>query len=281
MPDRGLYADSLALNQKVPTNPLAVLGVAPITRLQQMYWINATPMETDFASINHAHTALSNLESSLFTGTNGFYQAGEGGGFNGKGDLEASALPSSVMAVAEANYGRVNESLRYVLDIARQLDLEQPGALPEQMPSPDYILFPFQPLIRRAMVMQAWSSYGVLYPIVHDFLGVRPQVPKRFIVVVPQLPSSLPQLSIQDLRVGDKNLAVAAQHQDKMYVTKVTLPAGYGLEIGHILAAAAAIESVTLNGKATNYEVRSVHRGIEVVAHVFAAGTYRLVIQTR
>jgi hypothetical protein len=283
MPERELYADSLALNQKMPTNPLAVLGAAPTTKLQQLYWINATPMETDFASSDHANAALSKLESSVFTGTNGFYQAGAGGGFNGKGDLEASALPSSVMAVAEANYGRVDQSLRYVLDIARQLDLEQPGALPEQMPSPGYILFPFQPLIRRAMVMQAWSSYGVLYPIVHYFLGVRPQAPQRLIVVVPQLPGSLPQLSIRDLRIGDQNLAVAAQRENKMYVTEVTLPAGYRLEIGHVLPPNAAIESVTLNGKATDHELRSVHRGNVVVVHVFAAdtSTYRLVIQTR
>ena len=283
MPERELYADSLALNQKVPTNPLAVLSTAPVTKLQQLYWINATPMETDFASSDHANAAFSHLESSVFTGTNGFYQAGIGGRFNGKGDLEASALPSSVMAVAEANYGRVDESLRYVLDIARQLDLEQPGALPEQMPSPDYILFPFQPLTRRAMVMQAWSSYGVLYPIVHCFLGVRPQVPQRLIVVVPQLPNTFPRLSIQDLRIGDQNLAVAAQHEDKMYVTEVTLPAGYRLEIGHVLPANAAIESVTLNGKDAAYEVRAVHRGNEVVAQVLAADTYtyRLVIQTR
>ena len=281
MPERELYADSLALNQKVPTNPLAVLGAAPVTKLQQLYWINATPMETDFASSDHANAAFSHLDSSVFTGTNGFYQAGVGGRFNGKGDLEASALPRSVMAVAEANYGRVDESLRYVLAIARQLDLEQPGALPEQMPSPDYILFPFQPLTRRAMVMQAWSSYGVLYPIVHCFLGVQPQAPKRLIVVVPQLPSSLPWLSVQDLRIGDKILAVAAQHQDKLYVTEVTLPAGYRLEIGHTLPAAAAIESVTLNDKDTAYEVRFTHRGHEVVTQVADAGTYRLVIQTR
>jgi len=281
MPERELYADSLALNQKVPTNPLAVLGAAPVTKLQQLYWINATPMETDFASSDHANAAFSHLESSVFTGTNGFYQAGVGGRFNGKGDLEASALPSSVMAVAEANYGRVDESLRYVLAIARQLDLEQPGALPEQMPSPDYILYPFQPLTRRAMVMQAWSSYGVVYPIVHCFLGVQPQAPQRLIVVVPQLPSSLPRLSIQDLRIGDKILAVAAQHQDKLYITEVTLPAGYRLEIGHTLPANAAIESVTLNGKDTAYGVRSTHRGNEVVAQVADAGAYRLVIRTR
>ena len=37
----------------------------------------------------------------------------------------------------------------------------------------------------------------------------------------------------------------------------------------------------TLNGKAADYEVRSSHRGSEIVAQVFTAGSYRLVIQTR
>jgi hypothetical protein len=281
MPEQELYADSLALNKKVPTDPLAILGTAPITKLQQLYWTNATPMETDLASSEHATNALRRLEAPVFTGANGLYQAGEGGGSDGKGDLEASALPSAVLAVAEANYGRVDESLRYVLDIARQLDLEQPGALPEQMPSPGYILFPFQPLIRRAMVMQAWSSYGVLYPVVCYFLGIQPHMPNRSIVVVPQLPSSLSHLSIQDLHVGNEILAVAAEHSDKLYVTQVTLPPGCRLEIGHTLPANASIESVTLNGRAADYKVRSTHRGSEVVAQVFTAGTYRLVIRSR
>jgi hypothetical protein len=281
MPERGLYADSLALNQKVPTNPLAALGTAPITKLQQLYWTNATPLEANFASSCQGNAAFPTLESSVFTGINGFYQAGIGGGPSGKGDLEASALPSSVMAVAEANYGRVDESLRYVLNIARQLDLEQPGALPEQMPSPDYVMFPFQPLIRRAMVMQAWASYGVLYPIVHYFLGIQPHIPHRLLTVVPQLPSSLPHLSIEGLRIGNQLLAVAAQRSDKLYVTEVTLPAGHRLEIGHTLKAGVSIQSVTLNGKAADYEVRSTHRGSEVVAQVSTAGTYRLVVQSR
>ncbi|MBV9129169.1 MAG: hypothetical protein JO298_02145 [Verrucomicrobia bacterium] len=281
MPERELYADSLALNQKVPTNPLAALGTAPITKLQQSYWTVATPMETDFASSEHANTAFPKLESSTFTGTNGLYQAGRGGGPFGKGDLEASALPSSVMAVAEANYGRVDESMRYVLDIARQLDLEQPGALPEQMPSPDYVLFPFRPFSERTMVMQAWSSYGVLYPITHCFLGVEPHMDQGLLIVVPQLPSSLPCLSIQQLQIGKQSVTVAARRSEKLYVTEVTLPAECRLEIGHIVPANSSIASVTLNGRAVSYEMRSTHRGSEVVAQGFTAGTYSLVIQTR
>jgi hypothetical protein len=48
-----------------------------------------------------------------------------------------------------------------------------------------------------------------------------------------------------------------------------------------MLPANASIESVTLNGNAAHYEVRSSHRGSEIVAQVFTAGSYRLVIQTR
>lgn len=54
---------------------------------------------------------------------------------------------------------------------------------------------------------------------------------------------------------------------------------GYHLEFGHLLPINASIESVKLNGEAANYEVRSSHRGSEIVAQVFTAGSYRLVIQ--
>ena len=57
IPSQGLFADSLALNQEVPTDPKAALGTQPITQLEQLYWINATPMETSIRSggTRHAH----------------------------------------------------------------------------------------------------------------------------------------------------------------------------------------------------------------------------------
>ncbi|MBV9488612.1 MAG: hypothetical protein JO069_02660 [Verrucomicrobia bacterium] len=283
IPDRGLYADSLVLNHEVPADFPAALGTAPapITKLQQLYWTTATPMETGLARLDHADAAFPTLESPACTGINGMYQAGLGGGPDGKGDLQACAHTSAVMAMAEANYGRVDESLRYVLDVARQLDLEQPGALPEQMPSPDYPMFPFRPFTRRAMVMQAWSSYGVIYPVICSFLGVQPHAPKRVLTVIPHLPGNLPRLSVAGLRVGNETVAVAAECSGKRYATEVNLPAGYRLEIGHTLPLTAAIEAVTLNGQPTGYEVHRTRRGNEVIAQTEASGTYRLIIQTR
>src|SRR6266404_3748565 len=101
---QGLFADSLALNQKVPTDPPAALGTLPITQLEQLYWINATPMETSFASVQDASIAFPQLESSTFTGTTGFYQQGQSLPAI-KGNRQASAVNTGVMAIAEANYG--------------------------------------------------------------------------------------------------------------------------------------------------------------------------------
>ena len=48
----------------MPTDPKAALGPSPgYTQLQQLYWINATPMETNFASV--ADARLPSPNSSL------------------------------------------------------------------------------------------------------------------------------------------------------------------------------------------------------------------------
>jgi hypothetical protein len=77
----GLFADSLALPQQVSTDPTATTGtVRPYTQFQQLYWTNATPMETGIAPAQDAVMAFANpnhLESSVFTGTTGYYQEGQ------------------------------------------------------------------------------------------------------------------------------------------------------------------------------------------------------------
>jgi hypothetical protein len=78
---QGLFADSLALPNAVPTDPKATLGLPnqTFTQLEQLFWINATPMETSIALPARAAAALPVLESSSFTGT-GFYQQAKPGG---------------------------------------------------------------------------------------------------------------------------------------------------------------------------------------------------------
>ena len=83
------------------------------------------------------------------------------------------------MAVGEGNYGRLgpDQQGRYTAGNRRlmlpQPD-EQPGAMPEILPSPDYVRSIDQRLVDRAMVLQAWGAYGTAWPVVRQQLGVGP-----------------------------------------------------------------------------------------------------------
>jgi hypothetical protein len=83
-------------------------------------------MEMGIASVPNALQALKRLESHDFTGPTGLYHTGVGGGPDGKGERKVWSLPNSVMAVAEANYGRLDQALKYMDLIASQLDNEMP-----------------------------------------------------------------------------------------------------------------------------------------------------------
>jgi hypothetical protein len=277
---QGLYADSLALNHEMPTDPAATVvpGPSPTTQLQQLYWINATPMETNIAEVDHATTAFRTLESSIFTGTTGFYQEGQDLAQKITGSRQASALNTSVMAVAEANYGRMDESLQYVTFIASELDTEQPGALPELFDSPDYMYF--QAFTSRAMVMQAWSSYGVEWPVIYHFLGIRPHISNREVTVIPKLPPTWPTLSVDNLRVGNGTLTASATHNGNRYTTVVTAPSGLLIRIGYALPTNASIAGVTLNRSTASYEVKDTHRGREVIVTSNSGQPLQLVVTT-
>jgi hypothetical protein len=274
MSSLGLYADSLELNHEVPTDPGAATGTAPITQLEQYYWTNATPMETAFAPAAHAAVAFPQLESSVFTGTTGFYQQGQTATI--PGNLQASALNTGVMAVAEANYGRMDQSLQYLEFIASELDTEQPGALPELFNSPDYNYF--QLFTGRAMVMQAWSSYGVEWPVIYHYLGIRPDVPSGQLVVIPDLPSSWPTLSVSNLRVGNGAIAVSATQNGSQYTTTMSGPPGYNVQLGYVIPAGTKPTSVTLGGTAVKYQIITTSRGNEVVVQVPSGPNLALVV---
>jgi glycogen debranching enzyme len=251
MPRYKLYADSL-------DDPGDV-------RMQQKHWINTTPMEVLLAPQNRATAALGTLESSAFTGSCGLFHTGAGGGPTGAGELKCWTLPTSVMAVAEANYGRLGSKQApfYMKSIAKELDLEMPGALPEISPSPEYD--PFVDFRERAMFMQAWSSYGVQWPVIHHFLGISPDVPAESLTVVPDVPDSWTRpISVQNLRVGSGTAAVSASRSGKIYTTEVSAPAGWKLTLGHTLPAGATVKTVTLDDNPVEYTVVDTTRGREV-----------------
>jgi glycogen debranching enzyme len=258
---QSLYADSVCSEGD------ALFGLAGCKargeKIQQKYWIDAVPMEIGLASAAHAEKSLTRMESPTFTGPYGLYHTGRGGGPDGKGEPAIWTLPNSVMAMAEANYGRTDKALRYMDSIAKLVGMEMPGALPEIAPSPAYD--PFQSLLTRAMFMQAWSSYGVQWPVIHSFLGIVPDVPGGHISVVPDIPPSWPGLSVRQLRVGNSMLAVSATRRGKELITRVQDSHPFELTIGQTLSPSAKFKSATLDGKPVVYkEVRGA-TGLRIV----------------
>ena len=61
--------------------------------------------------------------------------------------------------------------------------------MPEIVPGGDFGANIDRLFTERSMVMQAWGAYGVLWPVVHHWLGVSPDLGRGRVSVVPQLPT--------------------------------------------------------------------------------------------
>src|SRR5215203_1820083 len=189
----------------------------------QRHWIGVTPMEVELtnqqnravpglAEFGHGRSALIERELACYTDTFGMYHTGtgptsaEGGNKGARCDDHVSEVQSersiftlntAIMAVGEGNYGRLGaDEQQHYTDANASLQLipdEQPGAMPEIAPSPDYGRSIDRPFNERAMVLQAWGAYGTIWPVVHQQLGVRPDMGRRALEVTPQVPPQSPQ----------------------------------------------------------------------------------------
>jgi hypothetical protein len=189
------------------------------------------------------------------------------------------------MAVGEGNYGRLGraQQQRFV-DANARLQLapdEQPGAMPEIAPSPDYGRSIARKFTERAMVLQAWGAYGTAWPVVHQQLGVRPDLGRGRLEVVPQVPGAAP-IEGRDIRLGaDGSVDVSARRAGRTYTTTVKARAPVRLRIGHTLPAGARVREVRLDGRRVNAAERRTNRGLEVSVAASPAARHTLVVTAR
>lgn len=278
----------------------------------QRHWIGATPMEAELvdrkgetvpglASREHGLAALRERELDCYTDRFGMYHTGtgpteaEGGNPGPSCDRHISEVPSerniftlntAIMAVGEGNYGRLGEDQqRHYTGANAALQLipdEQPGAMPEIAPSPDYGRSIDRPFNERAMVLQAWGAYGTIWPVVHQWLGVRPDMGRGELSVVPQVPEGSSPISGENIRLGEGSVAVSAGRSGNTYRTTVEPDVPLEeLVVGHTLPREAKVRSVKLNGERVRYEVEETNRGKEVLVEAGTEGEQELVIRTR
>ena len=273
-------------------------------KVQQRHWIGVTPMEIELVRNNqtvpglttfeHGTAALGLRETECYSGDFGLYHTGAPGCDSAQSDRPAEksifTLNTAIMAVGEGNYGRLgtDQPQRFTTANAK-LQLpepdEQPGAMPEIAPSPDYGRSINKPFTERAMVLQAWGAYGTIWPVVHQQLGVRPDMGRRALQVVPQVPPQYAQegLSGKNIRLGSGSVDVSVSARNGTYQTTVDPNVSLQkLTIGHTVGRDAEIASVTLNANAASYEIRQTNRGQEVLVEAATSGEQQtLVVKTQ
>ena len=97
------------------------------------------------------------------------------------------------------------------------------------------------------MVLQAWGNYGTAWPVVHQQLGVRPDVGRGALEVVPQVPGDSRAIAGSAIRLGNAGAAAVARLAvaATTYTTRVQVGAPISkLAIGHTLPAGATVEQV-------------------------------------
>ena len=282
------------------------------TKIFQRHWIGVTPMDAELvrpgrvtrplASDAHGQTALAKREEPCYTGTNGLYHTGTGGTTATTGnpgptcDSEISSVASernvfslntAIMAVAEGNFGRLGQDQQqFYTDANARIQLdpaiwEQPGASPEIAPNPDFGANIDKLFTERSSLLQAWGSYGVLWPVIHQQLGVSPDLGRAAVEVVPQIPDGQSRIAGRSIRLGRGSADVRADRSASSLSTRVSLHGlkGVRLSVGAVLPSGATVSAVTLNGHAVSYTVRLSARGHEVVVRAGKAGSARLVVK--
>ncbi len=279
----------------------------------QRHWIGLTPVEAELvrpgrpagpvASVRHARLAVAKRQEPCYTGRHGLFHTGTGATSDPAGNPGATCdgatssvtaersvftLGTSIMAVAEAALGRMrgDQLQRYTRDNATvQLDpkvWELPGAMPEISPSPDFGANIDKLFTERSMALQAWGTYGVLWPVVHFELGIAPDVGRGRLSVVPQVPAGQHRVAGRDIRLGHGAVAVVATRRSGVLRTTVVRDRRWALTIGAVLPRGAAVGAVRLDGARTSYRVVRSARGRELLVHAGrVTGTSRLAVHLR
>ncbi len=275
----------------------------------QKHWIGQTPMEAELtvkgrtvaglAPYAHGNAALAGRENTCFSGTaplsTGLFHTGCGGGANGLGEKVIFGLTTSIQSIGEGNYGRLGagQQQRYTHALADPMFAEpatggtpdeQPGAMPEIFPSPDQGANIDRCWTCRSMFMQAWGNYGTAWAVVHQWLGVQPDLGTGQLVVVPQVPSGQPSASVRHLRLGGGFADVAASVTRDRYTTTLAVPQSVGATkvwIGHTLPRGSRVTRVQLDGRQlADWTTRTTNRGLEVTVPT-RAGNHTLVVTSR
>lgn len=183
-------------------------------------WVVNTPMEMGIAPREKALTALKTAEQFVnpfgvfVTGIDRDDSAGsDDGSFKGSKQFSYTGavmtLPTSVLAIAENNYGNPDKALNYINRMTRSFSYAFPGSMYEV--SPDY-----------GMITQAWNIYGYGVPIVQQFFGIQPDAANKRVAIQLQMPEAWPEASLENVIMADNAVSVYYKKEANSITVRVT-----------------------------------------------------------
>ena len=139
-------------------------------------------------------------------------------------------------------------------------------------PSPDFGANIDRLFTERSSLIQAWGAYGVLWPVVHQQLGVSPDLGRGRVEVVPQVPAGQDRIGGRSIRLGAGSVDVTAQRSASSLRTSVRARhVRARLTVGVVLPDGASVSAATLNGHRVPYRILTTARGTEVVVDAGSA----------
>ena len=126
-------------------------------------------------------------------------------------------------------------------------------------------VFTLNTSIMASMALQAWGTYGILWPVVHFQLGIAPDVGRDRLTVVPQVPDGQSQVSGRNVRLGKGSVDVAATRDAQQLTTRVTRSTKWQLTIGALVPEGASVRvRARLDGHPVPHQVAQTARGTEI-----------------
>ncbi|HEU5369665.1 MAG TPA: hypothetical protein VFU69_14425 [Ktedonobacterales bacterium] len=154
-------------------------------------------------------------------------------------------LPTGALAVGEARYGRAQQALAAMQRMAAAFGTDMPGTLSEYAPAAGG-----HGEADNGCFLQLWSNYGIIWPVIHYFFGLRPDVATRHLACVPQLPDAWPSARLRALPLGESEAEITlAALPDGVEVRLEMTASDWEVALGATLPAGARVMDATLNGE--------------------------------
>jgi glycogen debranching enzyme len=198
-------------------------------------WVITTPMEVGIAPRARAIIALAKIRKE---------NVGEYGPYLSAVDRQAMmTISTGAQAVSESSYGRSDEALWYMHKIVETFNRALPGSMSEMMPDDGCFTI-------------AWTSYGIVIPLVQQFFGIQPDAIHKRIVFDPHLPTGWENVSIDALPVGTNTISFSRTKNESgiEYRVRATKPGWNFILKGTEIPGA----KYYLNGKAVSYSASGI-----------------------